>query len=239
MRLTRFLAPSMLLFSSYCLFGATPTSKVPPSTDPEIITACVAKATGLSRIVAKPNDCIAELERVVRWNREGPQGVPGPQGVAGPAGVAGPTGPTGPAGPAGAAGGQTWSANLLLPASIPKGSLFGPALGIGSFASASEEDTRVLLPVPAACRASNLRVTAVGARGYSSAIVSLLNTYQYGYYTALACTLNTANGANVSCESPSTYSSLRADQSVMISIGNFSYPSDFEGASLRVSFVCQ
>lgn len=82
------------------------------------IFGCVNKKTGILRIATK----CTSAERVITWNKTGPQGIqgePGPQGIPGPKGdlgpqglkgeigIPGPVGPVGPIGPQGPAGNNT------------------------------------------------------------------------------------------------------------------------------------
>ena len=72
------------------------------SSDPNQISACVNKKSGAIRIA---NKC-ASSERVLVWNKIGPQGIQGEKGEIGPAGERGETGATGPQGPKGDTGPQ-------------------------------------------------------------------------------------------------------------------------------------
>ncbi len=56
------------------------------TTSTAVITSCVSKLSGVSRIVASPASCNAAVENVVQWNQQGiqgPKGDPGPQGPPG------------------------------------------------------------------------------------------------------------------------------------------------------------
>jgi hypothetical protein len=78
-----------------------------PATDPQVITACVGKVTGIMRKVTSAAQCFPALETVTTWNSVGPTGADGAQGPQGPIGSQGPAGvdgAPGAAGPAGAAG---------------------------------------------------------------------------------------------------------------------------------------
>lgn len=73
-----------------------------------VVTACVAKKSGVMRVVKSPAKC-TRRERAVVFNTVGPagaQGAAGPAGAVGPPGPAGPDGPSGPDGAAGMAGPQ-------------------------------------------------------------------------------------------------------------------------------------
>lgn len=61
-----------------------------------VITACVGKIGGFTRIVTATKDCDARLERVVQFNQSGVAGPIGPQGPQGPQGPAGPQGASSP-----------------------------------------------------------------------------------------------------------------------------------------------
>lgn len=63
-----------------------------------VLTACVWKFGGFSRIVAEPSACLARYENVVQWNSQGPAGPAGSTGPTGATGAPGETGATGPAG---------------------------------------------------------------------------------------------------------------------------------------------
>ncbi len=50
------------------------------TTSTNVITSCVSKLSGVSRIVAAPTACNGAVENVVMWNQQGqagPQGAPG------------------------------------------------------------------------------------------------------------------------------------------------------------------
>jgi hypothetical protein len=64
------------------------------SREPSVISACVARRTG---VLAVKGRC-ARGARRLRWNIQGPAGPRGPQGPAGPRGPQGPAGPQGPTG---------------------------------------------------------------------------------------------------------------------------------------------
>ena len=68
-----------------------------------VINACIAKRTGLVRIVSAAGSCRRGESRLA-WNIQGPAGLRGVDGAAGPAGPAGPAGAAGPKGDAGARG---------------------------------------------------------------------------------------------------------------------------------------
>ena len=77
---------------------------VAQSTAPGVITSCVSKVDGASRLVAEPSKCFSKLETVEQWNEVGPAGANGPvgpTGARGPQGAVGPIGPVGPQGPQG------------------------------------------------------------------------------------------------------------------------------------------
>ncbi len=72
-----------------------------------IVSACVAKLDGYTRIVNKIADCDKKLETPIRWSESGPvgpAGVQGPIGPQGPIGARGSIGSTGPQGATGARG---------------------------------------------------------------------------------------------------------------------------------------
>lgn len=84
-------------------FGAVDKAKA--TTTGGVITACVAKLDGFTRIVSSPSACVTRFENVVQFDAQGP---------AGPAGPTGPQGAQGPAGPAGASSNQPFLAHTLL-----------------------------------------------------------------------------------------------------------------------------
>ena len=105
--------------SSWVVAGLAASGFVPvcgaQSSAPVVITSCVSKVYGTSRIVSAPSGCQTQYETVVQWNQAGakgaagavgPAGPVGPRGEAGPAGPAGAKGATGPAGPTGPTGPQ-------------------------------------------------------------------------------------------------------------------------------------
>lgn len=104
--------PLLLVGLAMATTGASLSAQTSPNTS-QIITACVAKQTGFTRVVADKRDCLRKFEVAVQWNQTGPagpqgpagapglNGAPGLPGAPGPAGVQGPSGPQGPQGPAG------------------------------------------------------------------------------------------------------------------------------------------
>lgn len=96
---TKSIAVSALIFSMLALAVTTMNYA---SSDPSQISACINKKTGAVRIA---NKCLAS-ERVLVWNKIGPQGVQGEKGEAGEKGEKGDAGPVGPQGPKGDSGPQ-------------------------------------------------------------------------------------------------------------------------------------
>lgn len=86
----------------FCSMNAAPLAA--QTTSPTVITSCVSRLTGVTRIVAAPSACNANVENVVQWNQQGPASAPGPAGAQGAAGRAGPVGATGAPGAAGPTG---------------------------------------------------------------------------------------------------------------------------------------
>jgi hypothetical protein len=70
------------------------------ASDSNEITGCVNKKSGLLRIAMK----CSSGEKIITWNKSGPQGQPGLQGVQGPKGDNGAEGLQGPSGPPGQQG---------------------------------------------------------------------------------------------------------------------------------------
>ena len=81
MPLVRVLASLLALGAALPAYASTPTTT--------IITACISKVDGFTRIVPSPASCNKRFETVLQFNQ------------AGPAGPQGPVGPTGPQGPPG------------------------------------------------------------------------------------------------------------------------------------------
>lgn len=79
------------LISSNIYFAASESNE---------ITGCVNKKTGLLRIASK----CTSAEKLIVWNKTGPQGMQGESGIQGPKGDAGLQGPKGDAGPQGETG---------------------------------------------------------------------------------------------------------------------------------------
>lgn len=176
----------------------------------------------------------------------GPSGAQGPAGPAGPQGPAGPAGETGATGAAGPGGGQVWSANMLLPESIPAidnilGAMSGVSIGAVQGPSALQA---AVLPVPQNCTASNFKVTVVGASGTSNAVagIGFSTSTDFGEGNldglALLCTVTANSGATVTCSSSST-ADLTTSQFVSLFLGDFTNSADFQNTRMYASFVCQ
>jgi len=94
------------------MFFAAAAGAAQTTAAPVVVTACVSRIDGLSRIVPSAGACKAGLETVSQWNEAGPTGAKGatgpagPEGPVGPRGAAGATGPQGPSGPTGPQGPQ-------------------------------------------------------------------------------------------------------------------------------------
>ncbi len=103
-RVVKFLthSPSMLLALAALVAASAGLAVAATSAGP-LIRACANKRTGALRIASRCH----HNERVVTWNKAGPQGQQGPQGgrglrgLAGTGGAAGAVGGTGPQGPQG------------------------------------------------------------------------------------------------------------------------------------------
>jgi hypothetical protein len=80
------------LIALFVALGGTSYALTGSGGGPNQIRACVSKANGSLRVVAR-RTCKGN-ERLLVWNRQGPPGIPGAPGAAG---AAGPTGPAGPA----------------------------------------------------------------------------------------------------------------------------------------------
>jgi hypothetical protein len=179
----------------------------------------------------------------------GPAGPTGPTGATGPAGPVGPSGPTGPTGPTGAtgpAGGQIWSANFLLP-SLPAGpeTILAPASGVGIGQNQTGEwAATVALSIPNSCTASGFTASEIGAANTSTAIVRLGQTatlataLQNQVYVAMGCNITANNGGLATCSDPGT-SFFPAGTNVVAVFQNFYSGSDFSGAHVSVSWICQ
>lgn len=183
----------------------------------------------------------------------GPQGKTGPQGATGPQGPTGPTGPQGPSGskgatgaqgPAGPAGGQVWSANMTLPPAF-SGAVVGVMSGTSTAAVLSPLATvKAALPIPQNCTGGNFQVTVLGAQGTSSAMVTVgLSTVSFVESGDIAipplnCIIAANNGQAVNCSAAATYPLVSGDF-VSLAMAQFSHPSDFAGAHVYASFVCQ
>lgn len=175
-------------------------------------------------------------------------GTPGTPGAPGTPGTPGARGDTGPAGPAGPAGGQVWSANVLLPASIPsQGTMLASASGLSSATLESQAAiAEFALPVPQNCTASGFSATVIGAQNTSSAQVAAYTgtTADIGPENAstgespLNCNVTAANGAAVSCTSANAVG-FGSTGFVLIAVFNFSNGADFQNARVLTSFVCQ
>jgi hypothetical protein len=94
---TRTFAVAAFLFSFLTLVS---TNIYFASSNSNEITGCVNKKTGILRISSK---CTSS-ERLISWNKIGPQGVKGDTGVQGETGAIGPKGDLGPQGEIGATG---------------------------------------------------------------------------------------------------------------------------------------
>ena len=96
---TRSIAYSALALSFITLIS---TNIYFASSDSNEISGCVNKKTGILRISSK---CSA-TEKVITWNKQGPQGLQGEQGLQGIPGLKGEIGPQGPKGDTGLTGPQ-------------------------------------------------------------------------------------------------------------------------------------
>ena len=94
---TRTFAVAAFVFSFVTLVS---TNIYFASSDSHSIVGCVNKKTGNLRISSK----CASTERLISWNKIGPQGIPGPQGLIGETGIMGPQGVPGSEGPKGEMG---------------------------------------------------------------------------------------------------------------------------------------
>ena len=94
---TRTFAVAAFVFSFVTLVS---TNIYFASSDSNAIVGCVNKKTGNLRISSK----CTSAEKLISWNKIGPQGIPGPQGLIGETGIMGPQGVPGSEGPKGEMG---------------------------------------------------------------------------------------------------------------------------------------
>ncbi|MGH9604582.1 MAG: hypothetical protein ACRD3N_02665 [Terracidiphilus sp.] len=243
MRCVKILAigASMLLTGTEAMAGPAATT----------IDSCVNNSTGAVRIVASSAACNLSKEHFVTWAAVGPAGPTGATGSQGLMGSAGNTGATGQAGPAGAAGGQVWSANMALPSTVMDAGI-GPASGLSTavgYSGASSPESvgeSVVLQVPQTCTASHFNVTVYGARNGSQATVTIMTPAAFDdfvtlSYTALSCTVAANYGEPVSCSTSATQPFIAGTYlgDLILEVGNFTNPSDFDSARILASFVCQ
>jgi hypothetical protein len=100
--------PALALLLAPSAFVPSAFAQAAPATS-TVISACVGKFGGFTRIVAKTTECDKLLETPLQWNQQGIQGATGPQGlpgIQGPQGLQGLPGAQGPIGPQGAKGAQ-------------------------------------------------------------------------------------------------------------------------------------
>jgi hypothetical protein len=81
------------LLALFVALGGTSYALTGTGGGPSQIRACVSKADGSLRAIARGR--CKRGERLLVWNREGPPGSPGAAGAAGAIGATGPTGPAG------------------------------------------------------------------------------------------------------------------------------------------------
>ena len=169
----------------------------------------------------------------------GPPGVPGAPGPPGPPGQQGQQGQQGNQGPQGIAGGQVWSANNFLPSSFDTYASFAPLSGKGTYEPNYTLVQNDLL-VPQTCTASQYSVTIYGAQGTSTILsgIAYSNTPEAGWDDIFVCQVTAANGAPVSCTSPSTATFTKGLKIANTVLGA-SNPSDFNNVTIMTSFVCQ
>ncbi len=178
----------------------------------------------------------------------GPVGPPGMVGAPGMQGAVGPTGATGPAGSRGPIGAsiQSWSSNNQLPATLVANSfLIGSPLGFGPAQDVAQGAlvSSVVLAVPQACSASNFTVHVLGARGQSSAYITLGAASQQqvadnSLGTVVSCELTANAGNPVSCTA-SGPGSIPEGSFLSIVVQGFTNPSDFAGSNVLVDYQCQ
>ena len=174
------LAP--LTFGAASSAFAAPTPATTPSTT--IITACVGKANGRTRIVAKPSDCDAH-ETVLQFNQQGPAGPAGPAGPQGVAGIPGPAGPAGKDAPAlvrtllvPAAGSATDNGTLLVAAINAAATMATPAqpyllqLDAGFY---TLPNAGVIVPPNISLKGAGMYVTIVYSGGVAFTFIDTIN----------------------------------------------------------------
>jgi hypothetical protein len=158
-----------------------------------IISACVSKTTGVTRVVPAAANCSA-AENFVQWNQQGPMGLTGATGAAGATGAtgatggigpAGPTGPTGTTGATGAtgatgpAGPSVYVANMVMPVGVNSqiafaGAILGVSTAVPSQDSQLQDQTYTrALPIPAGCTKATFTVTANHVSSNTSGSIDL------------------------------------------------------------------
>lgn len=203
---------------------------------PNVITSCVSKTTGVTRIVSNAGNCNSN-ENLVTWNQQGPQGVQGTQGAQGLQGVQGPSGPTGSAGP------TSLSSNLTFSGTLSNAlQAIGPISGISP--AMEFNGTNVLadvLDVPGAC--STLSITSTlydaPANGGSFLVVVPYLLSDDTTQVDLQCQITLPTGATTgSCSSNNVVKKQELRRYVGIQAGAVTL-NNLKGAHLITDVKCQ
>jgi hypothetical protein len=205
----------------------------PAQTTTALITACVAKSNGVTRIVAAPSACIAGVETVVQFDQKGPAGNSGP---------AGPTGPTGPQGPAGSGGGGvTYSASFTVPSNASGGTVFEmPILGANVQAGSLPAN---YVASGNSCKFNNFTMTGLNSTGTSNATMYLVyrtTTFPSNFLVDL-CTLTGAGpsdlGSPTSCTAQPNF---QVQQGLLLGYYLVLFNAqDFAGQTFFMNGTCQ
>ena len=254
-------ASLLSLLSGVIALTLVPGSATSQTAPPAVITSCVSKLSGVSRIVASPAACHAGVETVVQWNQQGPQGAqgePGKQGPQGNPGNAGQQGQQGPAGPQGvlSPNGFTtaisfkWAPSYTGPAGP---STDGPQGGVVPFyfdpstpptLSVSENVNGVgtgnFFVVPAACTLSSLKVggivTAVNPDGARVAL-DTFKVFVNETDTGMGCSVdNSYLSLKVSCSDIAHPVSLSPSDRLSL---QFSTIDNGQNIRYSVTLLCQ
>jgi hypothetical protein len=142
-----------------------------------------------------------------------------------------------------------WSANILLPASIPSyiGAIIAAPIGVSQ--GLNQDGTpaaflQSLIPVPSSCTVSNFSASVYGAQNTSSLDIEIgsatpAQIADIGVSVSEMCTITANNGSAVSCTSNTQIPVTPAVPIfIYVNLGTATR-ADYEGATLLTSFQCQ
>ncbi len=233
------------LLSGIAALTLAPGIAAGQTTSTTVITSCVSKLSGVSRIVASPTSCNVAVENVVQWNQQGQLGPKGDQGSQGPKGDQGAQGRPGTTGATGSfsTNGFVTAVSFNADPYLNTFFYFDPSIQptLNQNAMTNTVGAGNFFVVPSACTLSSLKVAGVATSDNVGSLYIGTDFFELFVNEAdagMGCTINEqfGGGPNVSCSNTTQTVALAQNDRLSLS-----FHPELNANSMRfsVTLACQ